>query len=345
MFLSQSEFCSLPLFLFLVLLCNNHASALYVPAPIFHFGVGAVAGGAGAFAAYPFDYIKSQIQSENLGVEDAYENGWDAFQRTLSEEGPLQLYKGVGVQIVGIAPEKGIKLGTNDMILSSWVAATSSPTVPLWGQIVAGSIAGACQVLATSPLEVIKVGLQTSDRTLSEVIQEVEGGVWGLFRGADACMFRDVSFTAVCFPLYTYLLTQCGQNPFSAGAISGVVSAMVATPSDFVKTRILTGDMCAKEDRNALEDVLCDLQDMIMVEATADGAAVAALPPSTPPQQSTSSTRPFWAVARDILEEEGPGVFFTGAKERCLGAIPRFGVTLGMHEYFEHWAATHHLLS
>lgn len=180
-------------------------TALLVPDPVIHFGVGAVAGGVGAVAAYPFDYIKSQVQTQH-GKEQWDGNGLQAFHDTITKYGPLQLYKGVGVQVMGIAPEKGIKLGVND-VLTALFMSSNHGVFPFWAQIVSGGVAGACQVIASSPLEVLKVGLQTSDRSLGEVWSDV-GGVRGLFRGASACMVRDVLFTAICFPLYTYCVQE-----------------------------------------------------------------------------------------------------------------------------------------
>lgn len=175
---------------------KNNAHACILPDPVIHFSVGAVAGGMGAVAAYPFDYIKSQMQTE-FGSQ-RFDNGWHAFTSTLAEN-PWNLYRGVGVQVLGIAPEKGIKLGVNDVLHTSFV--TSMGGFPIWAQIISGGLAGACQVVASSPLEVLKVGLQTSDMEFEQVWKQV-GGVKGLFRGAEACILRDVLFTAVCFPLY-----------------------------------------------------------------------------------------------------------------------------------------------
>lgn len=188
----------------LTLLLSGVTNALVVPDPIIHFGVGAVAGGVGAVAAYPFDYIKSQLQTQQ-GKETWGSDGIQAFKDTLQTQGPLRLYKGVGVQVMGVAPEKGIKLGVNDVLASMFQSQMGF--FPLWGQILSGSVAGACQIVASSPLEVLKVGLQTSDRSLAEVWTEV-GGFGGLFRGSGACMARDIVFTAICFPLYTYLVQE-----------------------------------------------------------------------------------------------------------------------------------------
>ncbi len=39
-----------------------------------------------------------------------YKNSWDCFLKVLRNEGFVGLYKGLGPQIVGVAPEKAIKL-------------------------------------------------------------------------------------------------------------------------------------------------------------------------------------------------------------------------------------------
>jgi hypothetical protein len=196
---------SLLLIVHIVLFLASYSTALLIPDPVIHFSVGAVAGGAGAVAAYPFDYIKSQMQTEY--GRQTYENGVDCFTTTLASNNNnvFGLYKGVGVQVLGIAPEKGIKLGVNDLLQAACTAHFGGVFVPLWAQVVSGGVAGACQVVASSPLEVLKVGLQTSDMTLGQVWRQV-GGVSGLFRGAEACILRDVLFTAILFPMYAAMV-------------------------------------------------------------------------------------------------------------------------------------------
>jgi solute carrier family 25 aspartate/glutamate transporter 12/13 len=192
---------------FLLLFASGNA---FSPAlePVIHFSVGAVAGSVGAVAAYPFDYIKSQLQSEY--GKRRYKNGWECAVDTWKKhQSPLIFYKGVGVQILGIAPEKGIKLGVNDVLREMSVAQLQG--FPLWAQVLAGGTAGACQVVASSPLEVLKVGLQTSDMDFQQVWTQV-GGFKGLFRGAEACIFRDITFTAICFPLYQHWVHELGMN-------------------------------------------------------------------------------------------------------------------------------------
>ena len=59
--------------------------------------------------------------------------------------------------------------------------------------------------------------------------------------------------------------------------------------------------------------------------------------------QSTS-TNPI-KVACQVVKREGIVVLFSGMNERCLGAIPRFGTTLAMHDLLEQYISNAGLLS
>lgn len=69
--------------------------------------------------------------------------------------------------------------------------------------------AGACQVIFTNPLEIVKIRLQVAGeiaggskvRALS-VVKDL--GLLGLYKGARACLLRDVPFSAIYFPTYAH---------------------------------------------------------------------------------------------------------------------------------------------
>ena len=93
--------------------------------------------------------------------ERLYRNSMDCFKKVIRHEGILGLYRGkcakekenslirnviVGLipQLVGVAPEKAIKLTVNDFIRDRLTLADG--TIPLWAEILAGGCAGASQV-------------------------------------------------------------------------------------------------------------------------------------------------------------------------------------------------------
>lgn len=75
------------------------------------------------------------------------------------EEGVGALYQGLVPQMVGVWPEKAVKLSANDFVRSCF-ANEATGVVPLVWQIVAGGFGGMCQIVFTNPLEIVKVRLQ-----------------------------------------------------------------------------------------------------------------------------------------------------------------------------------------
>ena len=103
-----------------------------------------------------------QNQRTSIVGERLYRNSIDCFKKVVRYEGVFGLYRGerfdckktkgnfsekyLGLipQLVGVAPEKAIKLTVNDFIRDRLTLADG--TIPLWAEIVAGGCAGASQV-------------------------------------------------------------------------------------------------------------------------------------------------------------------------------------------------------
>lgn len=327
--------------------------AFSIPTRLIEFSLGAVAGGAGAFAAYPFDYVKSQMQTE-VG-KAKYANSFECVMDTFQQGGPLLFYRGAVITSLGNAPEKALKLNAYDFA-KGVIVASNGGTITLGCEILAGAISGVLQVVLTSPLETVKVALQTSDMTMEEVIEDIEG-LPGLFKGAETCIARDVIFNAILFPVYSNL--RVGIPDSLAGSVAGLIATFVATPTDVVKTRILSQDVCARTRRTTSN----------LNGATVNGATVPAFASSSKPRSTTTtamsamsndyaegddycesyntdsdylSDRNPFAVAYKIAENEGPMVLFSGVVTRCIGSVPRFGVTLALHDLLKTVAVQQH---
>lgn len=276
-----------------------------LPPAIVHTGVGFIAGSTGAFAAYPIDYVKSQLQTEEGRAK--YDGGFDAAADIVKTNGPFALYRGVMVNILGVAPEKTVKLGANSFMRGAITAKFGY--LPFVGEIVSGGFAGMTQVIVTNPLEVVKVKMQTSEMSVKDVIKQVEG-IKDLYQGAGACIARDMVFSAFLFPFYAhakvfmlpFITTLVGdQNApvfwtnLLAGSIAAGPSAFISTPADVIKTRI---QQARGEDE---EDYL-----------PADAG--------------------FFQVGASIIESEGSPVLFSGWFERVVRSVPQFGVTLAVFD-------------
>ena len=106
-------------------------------------------------------------RSTSIVGERLYRNSIDCFKKVIRYEGVSGLYRGetdrikgkrrilsktlsLGLipQLVGVAPEKAIKLTMNDFIRDRLTLADG--TIPLWAEVVAGGCAGASQVMTST---------------------------------------------------------------------------------------------------------------------------------------------------------------------------------------------------
>ncbi|KAJ5908039.1 hypothetical protein N7495_000721 [Penicillium taxi] len=281
---------------------------------VHHFALGSIAGAFGAFMVYPIDLVKTRMQNQRSTRpgERLYNNSLDCAKKVIRNEGFTGLYSGVIPQLIGVAPEKAIKLTVNDLVRGHF---TDKDTKKIWTpwEILAGGTAGACQVVFTNPLEIVKIRLQVQ----GEVAKNVEGaprrsalwivknlGLVGLYKGATACLMRDVPFSAIYFPTYAHLKTDMfGESPtkklgviqlLTAGAIAGMPAAYLTTPFDVIKTRL-------------------------QVEA----------------RKGDTKYTGLRHCAQTVWKEEGLKAFFKGGPARILRSSPQFGFTLAAYEVLQ----------
>ncbi|GAA5988371.1 hypothetical protein JCM11641_005452 [Rhodosporidiobolus odoratus] len=276
----------------------------------YYFGLGGVAGALGATAVYPIDLTKTRMQNQRSKVvgELLYKNSLDCVRKVYKNEGFLGFYRGLPPQLIGVAPEKAIKLTVNDLV-REYATDPSTGRIKLSWEVFGGGLAGACQVVFTNPLEIVKIRLQMQGESVKaggvrqgsgHIVRQL--GLFGLYRGATACLARDVPFSAIYFPAYAHLKKDVfheGRDgkvlsygeALSAAAIAGMPAAYLTTPADVIKTRLQT------EARKG--------------ESTYKGVGDA---------------------FRKILTEEGPRALFKGGPARVLRSSPQFGVTLVAYE-------------
>lgn len=150
------------------------------------------------------------MQNQRTGSfigEVAYRNSWDCCKKVIRHEGLLGLYRGLVPQLLGVAPEKAIKLTVNDLMRDKLT--DDKGYLPKWGEVIAGGCAGGSQVVFTNPLEIVKIRLQVAGEIADgakikawNVVQEL--GILGLYKGAKACFLRDIPFSAIYFPAYAH---------------------------------------------------------------------------------------------------------------------------------------------
>ncbi|XP_055301852.1 calcium-binding mitochondrial carrier protein Aralar1 isoform X2 [Sitodiplosis mosellana] len=274
----------------------------------YRFTLGSFAGAVGATAVYPIDLVKTRMQNQRTGSyvgEVAYRNSIDCFKKVIRHEGVLGLYRGLVPQLIGVAPEKAIKLTVNDLVRDK-LTPQDGP-LPYYAEYIAGACAGASQVVFTNPLEIVKIRLQVAGEIAGgskvrawQVVKEL--GLFGLYKGARACLLRDVPFSAIYFPAYAHtkaaFADEDGYNHpltlLAAGAIAGIPAASLVTPADVIKTRL---QVAARQGQTTYTGVI--------------------------------------DAAGKIMREEGPRAFWKGTVARVFRSSPQFGVTLVTYELLQ----------
>ncbi|CAB9505553.1 Mitochondrial aspartate-glutamate transporter AGC1 [Seminavis robusta] len=340
--------------LFLYLFCPTVTWAL-APALV-HTAVGAIAGSTGAIAAYPIDYVKSQLQTEE--GREKYEGGFDAALDIVRNGGPFALYRGLMVNVVGVAPEKTVKLGANAMVRGMLMAQLGY--LPLAGEVFAGGFAGATQVIVTNPLEVVKLKIQTSQMGAKEVLSQLHG-LADLYQGAGACVARDVVFSAVLFPLYAHtkvafaaaLVGICPPETVTfwanllAGSIAAGPAAMISTPADVVKTRLQQARASPPpmkvgtpltESSSSNNNLPSNNRGSPVPLRAASSSSQLSMAKNTVGVVEDEEKASMFQVMNDIATKEGPDVLFSGWAERVVRSVPQFGVTLAVFDLLNNYA-------
>ncbi|XP_076666876.1 mitochondrial glutamate carrier 1 isoform X2 [Andrena cerasifolii] len=192
-----------------------------------------------------------------------YKSMFDCFKKTYKAEGYFGMYKGSAVNILLITPEKAIKLTANDTF-RHYLSTGPGQKLPLEREMLAGGLAGACQIVVTTPMELLKIQMQDAGRVamaakkagksmpkVSAVSLTKEllrkRGILGLYQGTGATALRDVTFSVIYFPLFARLndigpKREDGSSvfwcSFLAGCAAGSTAALLVNPFDVIKTRL-----------------------------------------------------------------------------------------------------------
>jgi len=105
----------------------------------YRFILGSIAGAAGATVVYPIDLVKTRLQNQRTGSyigELMYRNSFDCFKKVVRHEGLVGLYRGLLPQLVGVCPEKAIKLTVNDFVRDKLTSEKGE--ISLISEIIAG---------------------------------------------------------------------------------------------------------------------------------------------------------------------------------------------------------------
>ncbi|KAB1251410.1 p53-induced death domain-containing protein 1 [Camelus dromedarius] len=287
---------------------------------------GGIAGLIGVTCVFPIDLAKTRLQNQQNG-QRMYTSMSDCLIKTIRSEGYFGMYRGAAVNLTLVTPEKAIKLAANDFF--RYQLSKDGQKLTLLKEMLAGCGAGTCQVIVTTPMEMLKIQLQDAGRLAAQkkmlaaqaqlsaqggtrpsveapaaprptAIQLTRDllrsrGLAGLYKGLGATLLRDVPFSIVYFPLFANL-NQLGRpasgekSPFYVSFLAGCVAGSTAA--------------VAVNPCDVVKTRLQSLQRGVN-EDTYSG---------------------FLDCARKILRNEGPSAFLKGAYCRALVIAPLFGI-------------------
>ncbi|CAF98870.1 unnamed protein product, partial [Tetraodon nigroviridis] len=124
---------------------------------------GGVAGLVGVTCVFPIDLAKTRLQNQQ-GLQ-IYKGMLDCLAKTVRSEGYFGCYRGAAVNLTLVTPEKAIKLAANDVFRQTL---SKDGYLPLWAEVLAGCGAGTCQVVVTTPMEMLKIQLQDAGRLAAQ---------------------------------------------------------------------------------------------------------------------------------------------------------------------------------
>ncbi|KAJ8315714.1 hypothetical protein KUTeg_007864 [Tegillarca granosa] len=206
---------------------------------------GSIAGLVGVTCVFPIDLVKTRLQNQQPlpNGEKLYKNLLDCAKKTFKSEGFFGMYRGSGVNLLLITPEKVIKLVGNDFFRHILKDKDNKLTLPRG--VLSGAGAGMCQIIITTPMELLKIQLQDAGRSASIdkvaagtaapkvtatgiALQQIrEKGIFGLYKGFGSTMLRDVTFSAIYFPLFAYLNSLLLHKAAGEQEYKGIVDCMI----------------------------------------------------------------------------------------------------------------------
>lgn len=192
---------------------------------------------------HPVDTIKTRVQASTLSFPEIISS--------IPEIGVRGLYRGSVPAVLGQFSSHGLRTGIFEA--TKLVIINVAPSLP---EIQVQSVASFCSTfLGTAvriPCEVLKQRLQAG---LFDNVGEAIVGTWqqdglkGFFRGTAATLCREVPFYVAGMGLYaeskkvSQQILQRELEPWETivvGALSGGIAAVVTTPFDVMKTRMMT---------------------------------------------------------------------------------------------------------
>ncbi|KAK3117149.1 carrier protein ymc1 [Teratosphaeriaceae sp. CCFEE 6253] len=244
---------------------------------------GAVGGVAQVLIGQPFDIVKVRLQTTSN-----YTGALDCASQILKNEGASAFYKGTLTPLIGIGACVSVQFGAFNYARRAFEARnassaplssklTTDPRPLSYGQYyAAGAFAGVANTLLSSPIEHIRIRLQTQPhgaarlysgpldciRTLSRSPNVARG----LYRGTSVTLLREAQAYGAWFLAFEYLMqSDVARNRISRkevptwkialyGGLAGEALWISSYPLDVVKSKMQTDGFGVEQRYGSMRD-------------------------------------------------------------------------------------------
>nr|KAF6275603.1 solute carrier family 25 member 22 [Myotis myotis] len=294
---------------------------------------GGIAGLIGVTCVFPIDLAKTRLQNQQNG-QRMYTSMSDCLIKTIRSEGYFGMYRGAAVNLTLVTPEKAIKLAANDFFRHH--LSKDGQKLTLLREMLAGCGAGTCQVIVTTPMEMLKIQLQDAGRIAAQkkiLAAQAQLSTQGGTQPA-------VEAPAAPRPTATQLTRDLLQSRGIAGLYKGLGATLLShhhPPCRDVPFSIVYFPLFANLNQlgqSASEEKSPFYVSFLAGCVAGSTAAVAVNPCDVVKTRLQSLQRGvnedtysgFLDCARKILRNEGPSAFLKGAYCRALVIAPLFGI-------------------
>ena len=191
---------------------------------------------------YPFDLVKAQMQARR------YPNAWACVKDAVKTDGLLGLYRGSAMPWISHMIKRPAQFPVSEYLKRRFTTSSTSSWERIRNNYIIGSGCGVIGPLFGTPLQVVKVGMQTtSSKAFNSSFDYAKSefkakGLRGLYRGFGATMAKDCVFGGSFVGTYYTLRDKFGSDAwhknFFNGAAAHCITWYLFIPIDYVKTNV-----------------------------------------------------------------------------------------------------------
>ncbi|KAM9409107.1 solute carrier family 25 member 55a [Pholidichthys leucotaenia] len=299
---------------------------------------GGIAGIVGVTCVFPIDLAKTRLQNQRQG-QQVYKSMMDCLVKTVRSEGYFGMYRGAAVNLTLVTPEKAIKLAANDLFRH--YLANDGKGLTVFKEMLAGCGAGMCQVIVTTPMEMLKIQLQDAGRL---AVQQQKPAMMTPSKlvATNGVLSRSYISSSVVPAPQVVSATQIAKELLHTQGIQGLYRGLGATLMRDVPFSIVYFPLFANLNRlgKPSPEQSSPFYWAFLSGCAAGSAAAVAVNPcdvvktrlqSLNKGASEETYSGVMNCVSKILRKEGPSAFLKGAGCRALVIAPLFGIAQVMY--------------